>query len=451
MSSEAAGPLEVETELLRIRRRLNLRTVQTGLYAVGSISILAALALSTPGLRNATSEPLPTLWGGVFVLVSSMVAAGYFLYRRWMSLADAARLADRTAALDDRLDTLVSVKLNENSESRRFWPILAKQALDLSPRWAAHIVAPRRVPRSAYAFLAACSLLILSALWDQGRPPFASPIGRSSGGAEPQPAPADGPARGHARAQDATGSRSEGEGSSRPLPSAEGATIADTGAAPPDRAPDDEGGAAFDAASETAGGGAPQPSADSVADRRSLAARTDATTQESSLSRAEGAPRPAPTDEQLANSPALAGGGAPENVARGAATEKDGAGRPPRQAGQGPQAAGPEAKGWAASGGTRGGSGPQGLFASPPGPAPRDAEGKSFPLNLTRPHAGAPGQSESAQNASAVSDTSVRPPGNLRPADMAGVWERKTDSPLHRAEISPSHEALLRRMFLVRE
>lgn len=438
--------MEIETELLRIRRRFNLRTAQNALYVSGSVLALSALALSTAGPRAFPADSNLRLWLAVSVSAPCAVAAGCFIYRRWMSLAEAARVADRAAHLDDRLTTLISLRAQGRSPDRRFWPILLQQSTRLAPRWTVAVVAPGRVPRSAAAFLAACSLLVVSLLWDRVAPPSRSRSGAIPGVASRHSASDEGRTTANAATQDAARHRPQG-GAELGRDRAAG-EAGDAEAAPRNR-PAIEGSAAADPRTGASASERQRPSEGTTTDSRSPAEQANGLAHDASAASEKGTPLPEPGGARRDGEGARAG--------RGEVRHSDRATAPPSgesspRPGQGPAGAGPEAKGWIASGGARGGSEPQGMFSATPGTASGGAQAKSFPLNLTSPHAaGSSGPSEPASHGTGPAGLSEPRPGGAQPADMPGVWERKPDSPLHRAEVSPSHEALLQRIFLTRE
>ena len=94
------------------------------------------------------------VWAAAAAVIAALiVAATLRARRRWLSVEQAVRLADRRAALDDRLATLLLDPAR--ARDSRLRDILLEQILAATPRWDVDTLAPRRVPRSLYALLAA--------------------------------------------------------------------------------------------------------------------------------------------------------------------------------------------------------------------------------------------------------------------------------------------------------
>jgi hypothetical protein len=98
------------------------------------------------------------IWAAVAAVGTAIVAATLRVWRRWLSVEQAVLWTDRRATLDDRLTTLLLDP--PRARSSRLKELLLEQILAASPRWDVETLAPRRVPRSVYVFLAALAALI---------------------------------------------------------------------------------------------------------------------------------------------------------------------------------------------------------------------------------------------------------------------------------------------------
>jgi hypothetical protein len=173
MPAITLGVADIESRLRAMQTRLNTFVVVR--LACGGLSVVCfAVAL---GLalgwhhRLAAQGSLP--WALATMIGAIAAATGFAIRRRWFDLDATTQLVDRQAELTDRLTTLVD--LHVRPRPSRLAPLLVAQAIALMPRWQPHLVAPIRIPRSAYALAAA--LLALGAatlIAPEAAPPAAS-------------------------------------------------------------------------------------------------------------------------------------------------------------------------------------------------------------------------------------------------------------------------------------
>jgi hypothetical protein len=154
----SVGFAQVEHRLGVVRRRLNLVTLQDAVYLGGSLVALAAALVIAAAVRGRGTLLVVAVWAAAATVTAALVAATLRVRRRWLSVEQVVRFADRRAALDDRLATLLLDPAR--ARASRLRDILLEQILAVAPRWDVDTLAPRRVPRSLFALLAALSALI---------------------------------------------------------------------------------------------------------------------------------------------------------------------------------------------------------------------------------------------------------------------------------------------------
>ncbi len=169
MPAITLGLAEVEERLRALRRRLNAVTVQHSAYMALTAVLIVLTATIVAGLRASAPVFRITAWvGAALALVAAAVCATY-ARRNWWDIARTAHLADARGQLTDRLATLVDLRLRPRPS--RLAPILVAQTLALSPRWQAARIAPRRIPHSVFAPVAALLLLAGTLFIERHSPP----------------------------------------------------------------------------------------------------------------------------------------------------------------------------------------------------------------------------------------------------------------------------------------
>jgi hypothetical protein len=187
----SVGFAQVEHRLGIVRRRLNLLALQDAVYKSGSLVALAAALLVGLALRGRAGFFAVAAWTAVAAIGAAVTAALLHLRRGWRSRDQIVRWADRQAALEDRLATLLLAP--RAAHTSPFKQLLLEQVLAATPRWDIDTLAPRRVPRSAYALLAALVALMATSFFV--RPPATPQPTAAARQPHPQVADATDPAQ----------------------------------------------------------------------------------------------------------------------------------------------------------------------------------------------------------------------------------------------------------------
>src|SRR5262245_24755600 len=171
----SVGFAQVEHRLGIVRRRLNLFMLQDALYRSGSLAALATALLVALALRGRAALFAVAAWAAIGAFGAAAVAAILRVRRRWRSVEQVVRWADREAGLEDRLATLLLDPAR--ARGSRLSDMLLEQILAAAPRWDVDTLAPRRVPRSLFVLVAALAALIATSFFL--RPPavpLSSPV-----------------------------------------------------------------------------------------------------------------------------------------------------------------------------------------------------------------------------------------------------------------------------------
>ena len=160
---------EVETQLAALRTRRNaLLTQRTMAYALSAILIAAALIV--PLALRASTHLFAAATAAISLAALAAIAyCGWRAWTGWLSLPATARFADASAALDDRLTTLIGTAPNDPTSTLR--PLLVAQLLGARRQWTVDALAPRRIAR-AVALVPAAAMLFAAATF-YARPPAA--------------------------------------------------------------------------------------------------------------------------------------------------------------------------------------------------------------------------------------------------------------------------------------
>lgn len=166
MPNSELGLADIHERLRSLCRRVN------GFTALHASAVCLAVLLGCLALRTALGPrrfgPAP-----IGLCLAACLAAGgwamWFIRRRWLRPADAARLADRQAELGERLTTLST--LGDRTTGNRLLPLLLSQTIELRGRWQPELVHPRAYPRSIYVAVAALLATLASPLIEPILPP----------------------------------------------------------------------------------------------------------------------------------------------------------------------------------------------------------------------------------------------------------------------------------------
>ncbi len=449
MPAETLGIAGVERRLRVLRRRLNFFAVEDLAYRLGTLLVLAVALLWV--LERHASAAQFRLVGCVTIAICAIGAAAAFakLRRRWMTMEGTARVADRRACLEDRLAALLTHRAR--SQRSPLGSILLAQVFSLSARWEPHILAPHRVPRSAYGFVA--SLAVLAFVAAPTRQPSLL-----------QPAPV--------QTGEAAEARTDGEHmlafqrlrvmSGEPANTTVANGVATTGGedlrGSRARAPAGAGGkpAQPDLPSQGDGSGGSHPaeahSAPGDAERNRRVDGGQGVVRNHDGTARHPAPDEKTNDRGTTRATAPGPRGANDTAHRtenDQARETETAAAPhtdPRRSERAEKGASdnPQPGGSLAA---REGSGRAGgLLGERPASTRAPGQGRTFPLKLSASSAAAPTRFEPQRGRS----SDEAPSAEIADAVPAtpSLGERDVpDAPLHRAEISPEHEAVVRRIF----
>ena len=169
MPAVTLGFAQVEERLRRIRSRRNLIALRGSLLIAASNVVLFVAALVAIARRAPEPWFNIALWGGVAVVAAHTIVTALSLQRIWMPLDRMARWVDSAAHLDDRLATLRAE--SSRLEGSRFTPLLLSQTLALSSRWEPQALIPRTFPRAAIALGISLIALLLTILLVSPRDP----------------------------------------------------------------------------------------------------------------------------------------------------------------------------------------------------------------------------------------------------------------------------------------
>jgi len=210
MPAITLGVAEVEAHLQGLQKRLNafvaLRVACVTLTAAFGVAAVT-VALGWHQRLAARGLLLWTLLAWVVVLGALSV---WEVRRRWISLQTATELVDHTARLSDRLTTLLG--LRERPRTSELAPLLVAQVIAALPRCQPQLVVPFRLPGSAYGLAISLMALILAVRLAPEQPPpagGASPAQMKQSDASVVHAPQDTAASTQQRGRDGTGSESE--------------------------------------------------------------------------------------------------------------------------------------------------------------------------------------------------------------------------------------------------
>lgn len=167
---------QVNTRLRTLQRRLNLFAAQDALCRIASAVTATTAALAALAAHSPLSPA--SYWLAAATIAAFTTATALQLHHRWLSREQAVRFADRHAALDNRLSTLMFTPTRP--ESSTLAGLLLAQIREATPHWHADALAPRRVPRSAIAMAASVAALIVTSFITR------QPAAPESIGANPQ-------------------------------------------------------------------------------------------------------------------------------------------------------------------------------------------------------------------------------------------------------------------------
>jgi hypothetical protein len=479
----SVGSAQVEERLRVVRRRLNLVTLQDALYLSGSLVTLAATLVVIVALRGRASLFAVAVWAAIGCMIAAAVAAARRIRQHWLSLEQVVRFADREAALDDRLATLLLDPRRARASALK--DLLLEQILAATPRWDVDVLVPRRVPRSVFILSGALAALAMLSFFL--RPPATPepvaglhPPSRSEAGdAAPPPHDAaepgahDGLAGAGAAMQVAglaggrNGAAQVGQGiamGNAPAAQTGNAPGAQSGAAPAGEATGEgttgaqQGSAGHVSSPSAAGMAAADGSLRDMSEELRKAIREALGAQPADEDmQAKSGSSPAP-ESRAGDRSQEAGAGGPSDAAHGADRDasggeraasngSDASNRQSASAVQPPAGASAHlpGSGSASNPGVLGGQSSTELFGSAPGAHMGGSEAASLGIKLSAFGGVSPDQTEPQRQSPPVGLPAVGTAS--RTGSQQFTDEQVPDAPLQKAEIAPQHEALVRRIF----
>ncbi len=468
MASFSVGFAQVEDRLRSIRRRLNLLMVQDAVYVSSSAVMIAAALVIALAIWRGAPSPVDSLWMAGLAGTIAVGASVLQMQRRWLTREAVVHLADRRAALDDRLATL----LLDPSPRRPsgLSNVLLDQILAAAPRWDVDVLAPRRVPRSIFILAAALSVLAITTYF--ARPParpLSATVLRSQDTAEarasgesPRPRAggqidaADGQGLGGAALGGrSAGLRGDGTGMTGMIGGAGKGSVA-APVAPADKRPGGSGAASGDGAAGEAGvppnnpAGA-KPSAPAGAESQIAEKQTKGAPQTTAGDGMANGERGTANGERNGEERGNAPGNPAGKTSQSASGEKT---APRPQAGSVPpahnsidngpaNASGSQRGSGSAPGGGPTGTGDVGLFAAQPS-TEASADG-AHPLPVALGAFSTLASSRSDPQRPEPAGGTVPRVSSRAPLPLAA--EQIPDAPLQKVDLAPEHEPLIRRIF----
>ncbi|MGE3498250.1 MAG: hypothetical protein AB7N53_10215 [Candidatus Binatia bacterium] len=154
---------EVSAGIKALRRRLNSLTAQRAFAVAAAMVLLAGAALVGLALRAPKNLFEPCAWAALVAVCAVSVYAVWRARRAWLSILATAHLADRRAALDDRLATVLGAP-RSNADSALL-PLLIEQTLAQQHEWGVKTLAPHRLAHRLLSVPAALAVLIAVAFY----------------------------------------------------------------------------------------------------------------------------------------------------------------------------------------------------------------------------------------------------------------------------------------------
>jgi hypothetical protein len=427
-------------ELRALRSRLNGLVVQHVISLGLATGLLVSTVLIVFALRASPTLFTAATWGGTVIGVGLAAYLVWLIRRAWLSLDDAAYLADQRSGLEGRLTTVLA----DPAPHSPLRSLLLEQVRAAAPRWRTSTLAPQRIARSMLLIPAALGVLAASAFY--ARPPAHmvrasqpwQPLHQEdlmvASAAGPGAAPTDG-------AQGDAGLRKAGASTNDAGEPRDGPAGAPSTADAPGTQNMSTGTTSASADAAAAGNGL----RDSI--RRALGADPDSAAGADHPSHATGASNGASNavKEDEHRSAADASAGSAPSAGAMAAPDTT-APTDPSQPGPQQAPAGAEDRGGTGRSGAGGAAGELFDTKVPAVGAPTSGAAKPMAIKLGAFAAAAPQQAEPQRRRGppvAVSATSAG--GNTRLPDIAA--EQAPDAALQKLDVAPEHEAFVRRIF----
>ncbi|MEO8602002.1 MAG: hypothetical protein ABI629_05445 [bacterium] len=152
-------------ELRMLRNRLNGLVLQHAASLTVATGVVLATMLVVLALRAGSPLFSTAAWAGGALGVGLTFYLTWHVRRAWLSMDDAAYLADRRGGLEGLLTTALA----DPAPHSPLRPLLLDQVRAATPRWRTAALAPQRVARSVLLIPAALAILVAAAFY--ARPP----------------------------------------------------------------------------------------------------------------------------------------------------------------------------------------------------------------------------------------------------------------------------------------
>jgi hypothetical protein len=148
------------SQVVSLRRRLNLLAIQRAVFAAGAVGVAAAALIYVGALLLGPLAFLACAAATIIIAFSALWRMLGSAWRMRASASSAAALADERAELKGRLTTIVGTV----HERRRgmLWSFLVEDALGRSEEYRPGKIERRRIDRSIVGFLAALAVAIMA-------------------------------------------------------------------------------------------------------------------------------------------------------------------------------------------------------------------------------------------------------------------------------------------------
>lgn len=160
---------EIEERLEEIRYRLNRRSSLSILAPLVGVALLLAALLVWSAARATPQAFSISLYATIAAVAVLAAWSASLLWRRWLSLDDAARLADDRGAMQERLTT--ALWLAHAPLQPSLTPVLVADTIERSRAWQVSKIVPRRFPFELVFPLAGLAALVAALLVAPNLPP----------------------------------------------------------------------------------------------------------------------------------------------------------------------------------------------------------------------------------------------------------------------------------------
>lgn len=160
---------EIEERLEEIRYRLNRRSLSSILAPMVGVALVLCALLVWSASRATPQGFSISLYATLAAIAVLAAWSASLLWRRWLSLRDAARLADDRAGMQERVTT--ALWLAHSPVQPALTPVLVADTIERRKAWQVSAIVPRRFPFELGFPLAGVAALIAALLLAPNLPP----------------------------------------------------------------------------------------------------------------------------------------------------------------------------------------------------------------------------------------------------------------------------------------